>query len=151
MILASQQMVSTFLPGFQTQKTPKTLGFRGLKWWRRRELNPRPKTINPGFYMFIPNFIIDREVSFRRDTTQHILKNLTFETQEISKAVLQSRRPDLNLQEGCQEDGSRLKRLQRSYNRLRLYLYLPSLRVDKHSTCYHGRQNLRRNHYAPKL
>ena len=114
-------------------------------------MNPRPKTINPGFYMLILNFIIGREGSFRRDTTRYILKNLTFETQEISKAFLQSRRPDLNLQEGFQEDGSRLKQLQRSYNRLRLYLYLPSLRVDKHSTCYHGRQNLRRNHYAPKL
>jgi len=114
-------------------------------------LNPRPKTINPGFYMLILNFIIDRGGSFRRDTTRCILKNSTFETQEISKAVLQSRRPDLNLQEGCQEDGSRLKQLQRSYNRLRLCLNMPSLRVDKHSTCYHGRQNLRRNHYAPKF
>ncbi len=84
-------------------------------------MNPRPKTINPGFYMLIPNFIIGREGSFRRDTTRYILKNLTFETQEFPKAVLQSRRPDLNLQEGCQEDGSRLKQLQRSYNRLRLY------------------------------
>jgi len=114
-------------------------------------LNPRPKTINPGFYMLILNFIISREGSFRRDPIRYILKNSTSGSQEIPKAVLQSRRPDLNLQEGCQEDGSHLKRLQRSYNRLRLYLNLPSLRVDKHSTCYLGRQNLRRNHYAPKL
>lgn len=74
--------------------------------------------------MLILNFKIGREGSFRRDTTRCILKNLTLETQEISKAVLQSRRPDLNLQEGCQEDGSRLKQLQRSYNRLRLCLKL---------------------------
>ncbi len=66
-----------------------------IYWWRRRELNPRPKTINPGFYMLILNFIIGREVSFRMDTTRYILKNLTFESQEISKAVLQSRRPAL--------------------------------------------------------
>lgn len=77
-----------------------------ILWWRRRELNPRPKTINPGFYMLILNFIIGREGSFRRDTTRCILKNLTFETQEIPKAILQSRRPDLNLQEGYQADGS---------------------------------------------
>ena len=25
-------------------------------WWRRRELNPCPKTIIPGFYMLIPKF-----------------------------------------------------------------------------------------------
>ena len=87
-------------------------------------MNPCPKTINPGFYMFILNFKIGQEGSFRRDTARCILENLTFETQEISKAVLQSRRPDLNLQEGCQEDGSRLKQLQRSYNRLRLCLNL---------------------------
>lgn len=74
--------------------------------------------------MLILNFKIGREVSFRRDTNRCILKNLTFRTQEIPKAVLQSRRPDLNLQEGCQEDGSRLKQLQRSYNRLRLCLKL---------------------------
>jgi len=87
-------------------------------------LNPCPKTINPGFYMFILNFKIGRKDSFRRDSTRCILENLTFGIQEIPKAVLQSRRPDLNLQEGCQEDGSRLKQLQRSYNRLRLCLDL---------------------------
>ncbi len=87
-------------------------------------MNPCPKTINPGFYMLILNFKIGREGSFRRDTTRCILDNLTFGAQETPKAVLQSRRPDLNLQEGCQEDGSRLKQLQRSYNRLRLSLSL---------------------------
>ena len=85
-------------------------------------MNPRPKTINPGFYILILNFIISRVGSFRMDTTRCILKNSTFRTQEILKAVLQSRRPDLNLQEGFQEDGSCLKQLQRSHNRLRLYL-----------------------------
>ena len=25
-------------------------------WWRRRELNPRPKTINLGFYILISKF-----------------------------------------------------------------------------------------------
>ncbi len=85
-------------------------------------MNPRPKTINPGFYILILNFIIGREGSFRMDTTRCILKNSTFRAQETIKAVLQSRRPDLNLQEGYQEDGSCLKQLQRSYNRLRLCL-----------------------------
>ncbi len=85
-------------------------------------MNPRPKTINPGFYILILNFIIGREGSFRMDTTRFILKNLTGMAQETIKAVLQSRRPDLNLQEGYQEDGSCLKQLQRNYNRLRLNL-----------------------------
>ena len=69
-------------------------------------MNPRPKTINPGFYILILNFIIGREGSSRMDTTRYILKNSTFEIQEVSKAVLLSRRPVLNLQEGCQADGS---------------------------------------------
>ena len=85
-------------------------------------MNPRPKTINPGFYMLILDFIIDREGSSRMDTTRCILKNSTVKAQEPLKAVLQSRRPDLNLQEGYQEGGSCLKQLQRSYNRLRLCL-----------------------------
>jgi len=114
-------------------------------------LNPRPKTINPGFYMLILNFIIGREGSFRMDTTRYILKNLTFESQEISKAVLQSRRPVLKSARRISGGRKLIKQLQRSYNRLRLCLYMPSLRVDKHSTCYHGPQNLRRNHYAPKF
>ncbi len=45
-------------------------------------MNPRPKTINPGFYILILNFKIGREVSFRRDTTRYSLINLTVRAQE---------------------------------------------------------------------
>jgi hypothetical protein len=71
-------------------------------------LNPRPKTINLGFYILILNFKIGRSVSFRMDTYRRSLKNLTVKDQAPLKAVLHSRRPDLNLQEGNQEDGSGL-------------------------------------------
>ena len=87
-------------------------------------MNPRPKTIYLGFYMLILNFIIGRDASSRMDSARCILKNSTVRVQEALRAVLQSRRPDLNLQEGYQEDGSSLKLLQRNHNRLRLYLKL---------------------------
>jgi hypothetical protein len=36
-------------------KNPEKKGipFSNNFWWRRRELNPRPKALLPGFYMFI--------------------------------------------------------------------------------------------------
>ena len=71
-------------------------------------MNPRPKTINLGFYILIPNFKIGRSASFRMDAYQCSLKSLTVKDQAPLKAVLHSRRPDLNLQEGNQEDGSGL-------------------------------------------
>jgi len=58
-------------------------------------LNPRPKTIFPGFYILILNFDIGRRVSFRRDTPGYSLKNSTDMVQAATSAVLQSRRPDL--------------------------------------------------------
>ncbi len=51
-------------------------------------MNPRPKTINPGFYILILNFIIGREVSLRMDTTRYILNNLAFTAQETIKSDL---------------------------------------------------------------
>ena len=131
---------------------PNYLNLLNNEWWRRRELNPRPKTINLGFYMLILNFIIGRDGSSRMDTDRRILKNSTLGAQETQRAVLQSRRPDLNLQEGYQEDGSSLKLLQRNHNRLRLYLkHCQFHELTKDSACYLRRQNLRRNHCAPKL
>ena len=85
-------------------------------------MNPRPKTINPGFYILISKFKIGYGVSFEMDTAQYILRCSTVKVQAPLKAVLLCRRPELDLQKRCQEDGSRLKQLQRSYNRLRLSL-----------------------------
>ena len=56
------------------------------------------------------------------DAEQYSLNSLTAKAQTSLTAVLHSRRPALNLQEGCQEDGSRLKQLQRIHNHLRLRL-----------------------------
>lgn len=58
-------------------------------------MNPRPKTINLGFYILISKFNIYCPVSFEMDTKQYSLKSLTFKVQTPLKAVLQSRRPDL--------------------------------------------------------
>lgn len=69
-------------------------------------MNPRPKTVIPGFYMLIPDFAICRKGSSEMDSFRYSLKNLTVTAQANVTAVLQSRRPDLNLQEGYQEDGS---------------------------------------------
>ncbi len=44
-------------------------------------MNPRPKTIIPGFYMLILNFKISFVVSFRRDPTKFSLKNSTDQAQ----------------------------------------------------------------------
>jgi hypothetical protein len=63
-------------------------------------LNPRPKTIIPGFYILILNFDISRKVSFRRDTRRYSLRNLTVMDQATKTAVLQSRRPDLRSARG---------------------------------------------------
>ena len=85
-------------------------------------MNPRPKTICPGFYILILEFKIGRHVSSKMDAGRYSLKNSTATVQTSVTAVLQSRRPALNLQEGCQEDGSCLKQLQRIHNHLRLRL-----------------------------
>jgi hypothetical protein len=63
-------------------------------------LNPRPKTIIPGFYMLILNFKIGPAVSFRRDTAGCSLNNSTVQDQATGTAVLQSRRPGLRSARG---------------------------------------------------
>ena len=55
------------------------------EWWRRRELNPRPKTIIPGFYILISKFKFNHPVSFEMDTVWYSLKNLTFKAQASLK------------------------------------------------------------------
>ena len=70
-------------PVLEKQKNPSpqriTLGKRVIffKWWRRRELNPRPKTVSNGIYILIPNFEFYWNVSSGMDTDQYSLKILT--------------------------------------------------------------------------
>ncbi len=52
-------------------------------------MNPRPKTINLGFYILILNFKVSQSVSFRMDTSRYSLNNLTFRDQASLSAVLQ--------------------------------------------------------------
>jgi hypothetical protein len=63
-------------------------------------LNPRPKTIFPGFYILILNFNFGPGVSFRRDTLRCSLKIQLFRFRQPGTAVLQSRRPDLRSARG---------------------------------------------------
>jgi len=64
-------------------------------------LNPRPKTINPGFYILISkfkfccnvSFEMDTKVSFEMDTKQYSLKSLTFKVQTPLKGGLAKSTP----------------------------------------------------------
>ena len=56
-------------------------------------MNPRPKTINLGFYILISKFKISCIVSLEMDTNQYSLKSLTVKVQTPLKAVLQSMTP----------------------------------------------------------
>ena len=51
-------------------------------------MNPRPKTINLGFYILISKFKISCFVSFEMDTNQYSLKSLTFKVQTPLKGGL---------------------------------------------------------------
>ncbi len=52
-------------------------------------MNPRPKTIYPGFYILILNFDIGRRSPFRMGIFRYSLRNSTFKEQASVKAVLQ--------------------------------------------------------------
>ncbi len=52
-------------------------------------MNPRPKTIFPGFYILILNFVIDLKGPFRMGSFRHSLKNSTVKVQTSLTAVLQ--------------------------------------------------------------
>ncbi len=56
-------------------------------------MNPRPKTINPGFYILISKFKISCIVSFEMDTNQYSLKSLTFKVQTPLKGGLAKSTP----------------------------------------------------------
>ena len=51
-------------------------------------MNPRPKTITPGFYILISKFKISWIVSYEMDTKQYSLKSLTFKVQTPLKGGL---------------------------------------------------------------
>ena len=51
-------------------------------------MNPRPKTITPGFYILISKFKISCDVSYEMDTKQYSLKSLTFKVQTPLKGCL---------------------------------------------------------------
>ena len=95
-------------------------------------MNPRPKTINPGFYILISKFKICCKVSFEMDTKQYSLKSSTGKIQTIFQAVLHSRRPD---PESARRISGRTEAALRSYSVIIIicdYVYtLPVLRADK--------------------
>jgi len=78
-------------------------------------LNPRPKTINPGFYILISKFKIswNWNVSSEMDTKQYSLKNLTFKVQAPLKGGLAKSTP---WPEICKKDFRRTEAALRSYS-----------------------------------
>ena len=95
-------------------------------------MNPRPKTINQGFYILISKFKICCNVSFEMDTKQYSLKNLTFKVQTPLKGGLAKSTPSSEI---CKKDIRRTEAALRSYSVIIIicdYVYsLPSLRADK--------------------
>jgi len=76
-------------------------------------LNPRPKTINLGFYILISKFKFCCNVSFEMDTKQYSLKNLTLKVQAplkgcLAKSTLSS--------EICKKDNRRTEAALSSYS-----------------------------------
>jgi len=111
-------------------------------------LNPRPKTIHNGFYMFIPNFNFHLSGLLRAGYLTAYPVSLTDYDTGTHKRLFRESTPFTEFAEGTQQDGSSSTLLRRNYNRLRLFCFrrLTSLR---HSTCYHSFKNPRRSHFAP--
>ncbi len=76
-------------------------------------MNPRPKTINPGFYILISKFKICCKVSFEMDTKQYSLKSSTFKAQTTLKGGLAKSTPSSEI---CKKDFRRTEAALRSYS-----------------------------------
>ena len=93
-----------------------------ILWWRRRESNPRPKTFRIGIYILSLNF------SFRlfKSPPGRMLKRLS--CKNIRRSVNRNSGPAILLVDaltklaGMVRQDASLKRLERSYNHLRLCL-----------------------------
>lgn len=143
-------------------KTIKPLKFKGLMiknddllskiWWRRRELNPRPKTFSNGLYILIPNFKFYWNVSFGMDTDQYSLKNLTWKgSGTLSR---RSRIVDAlyrNLQEESRQDGSCLSCYGVIIIVCDYFFFRQFNELSESSVCNQKPRNLRRSLFAPKF
>jgi len=98
--------------------------FQGrVEWWRRRESNPRPKIFHMGLYILILKF----EIRLFGSPSGGIAENASpFYFASAATGISATASLLVDALTGTagpfRQDGSRLKRLQRSYNRLRLYL-----------------------------
>ena len=76
-------------------------------------MNPRPKTINLGFYILISKFMIRCRVSYEMDTWQYILKSLAF---KVQAPLISDPAKSTPWSEICRKDFSRTEAALSSYS-----------------------------------
>src|SRR5213594_1410722 len=71
-------------------KTPRPTRFRIQTWWRRRELNPRPKQLPPGLLRACPGFWFSPGGSSRRDPLPPVTATVLPQGRDAPKVAIRS-------------------------------------------------------------